>query len=258
LKPFAGESNSRALCFVSKESRIVEQLLRTPYASGAGSRRERAVRSYLRARSFELGGELEKAVSELERLLETALGKQRPEALLTLARCRVALGEPERALEVLKRGLVAFPGHRRCVETYFAIAVLELHFDLERVIRDLERIGEGLRKSGEILAKYRGQGSAVAFKDRGDPVTEADLEVDTLLREFLPQPGDGWLSEETADDPERLKCSRVWIVDQMTYGLINVRTDGERILLAVMEEGDPSKPEYHIETIVPSELVPLP
>ena len=54
-----------------------------------------------------------------------------------------------------------------------------------------------------------------------------------------------------------LRSRDVWIVDQMTYGLINVRTDGERILLAVLEEGDPTEPEYHLETLVPAELVKL-
>jgi beta-lactamase superfamily II metal-dependent hydrolase len=46
-----------------------------------------------------------------------------------------------------------------------------------------------------------------------------------------------------------------WIVDRLTYGLINVRTDGKTVRIAVLEEGD--EPEYHIETFRPSELVPI-
>jgi myo-inositol-1(or 4)-monophosphatase len=50
-------------------------------------------------------------------------------------------------------------------------------------------------------------------KQRGDPLTEADLAVNRVLEQILPRPGEGWLSEETRDDPERLRRSRVWVVD---------------------------------------------
>ncbi len=50
-------------------------------------------------------------------------------------------------------------------------------------------------------------------KSGGSPVTEADDLIDDLLRDILPEAGDGWLSEETRDDKTRLDCSRVWIVD---------------------------------------------
>jgi myo-inositol-1(or 4)-monophosphatase len=52
-------------------------------------------------------------------------------------------------------------------------------------------------------------------KAGGDPVTEADLAVDAALRRGLPRPGEGWLSEETADDGARLEASEVWIVDPL-------------------------------------------
>src|SRR5690606_2573828 len=54
-----------------------------------------------------------------------------------------------------------------------------------------------------------------ARKAGGDPVTEADVAVDTVLRETLPRPGEGWLSEETADNSDRLAASTVWIVDPL-------------------------------------------
>lgn len=47
------------------------------------------------------------------------------------------------------------------------------------------------------------------------PVTEADLAVDTLLRERLisARPDYGWLSEETPDTETRLNHERVFIID---------------------------------------------
>jgi len=48
-----------------------------------------------------------------------------------------------------------------------------------------------------------------------NPVTEADLAADRVLHEELLNllPEAGWLSEETADSPERLGREAVWIVD---------------------------------------------
>jgi len=81
---------------------------------------------------------------------------------------------------------------------------------------DLERIREGCHIAGKILMKFATEGFSTERKtERNDPVTEADLECDAALREFLPEAGDGWLSEETADDATRLSCSRVWVVDPL-------------------------------------------
>ena len=50
-------------------------------------------------------------------------------------------------------------------------------------------------------------------EERGDPLTAADEAADRVLREVLPRRGEGWLSEESIDDPIRLGCRRVWVVD---------------------------------------------
>jgi myo-inositol-1(or 4)-monophosphatase len=80
---------------------------------------------------------------------------------------------------------------------------------------DLERIRAGLARSREILAAFTP--GAVPHRSKGpnDPVTAADLAIDAALRECLPLAGDGWLSEETADDRARLARRRVWVVDPL-------------------------------------------
>ncbi|MFT7619114.1 MAG: myo-inositol-1(or 4)-monophosphatase [Planctomycetota bacterium] len=65
----------------------------------------------------------------------------------------------------------------------------------------------------KIASQYDAETIEVKKKEGGSPVTEADQKIDDILRNTLPQEGDGWLSEETADDKSRLNCSRVWIVD---------------------------------------------
>lgn len=93
--------------------------------------------------------------------------------------------------------------------------------------RDLRLLLEdAARASGDIARKHFG--NAPDTWDKGDnagPVTEADLEIDTMLRHELmaSAPGFGWLSEETEDDPARLAQDHVFIVDPI---------DGTRAFIA--------------------------
>lgn len=52
-------------------------------------------------------------------------------------------------------------------------------------------------------------------KEPGHPVCEVDLAVDAFLRDALGalDPDAGWLSEETADESDRIERPRVWVVD---------------------------------------------
>jgi myo-inositol-1(or 4)-monophosphatase len=74
------------------------------------------------------------------------------------------------------------------------------------------------------------------------PVCEADIAVDTLLRQRLAggDNGFGWLSEETADDAARLAAGYVWIVDPIdgTRAYIAGEPDWA-ISAALIENGRP-------------------
>jgi myo-inositol-1(or 4)-monophosphatase len=80
---------------------------------------------------------------------------------------------------------------------------------------DLERIREALERARAIFAKFTPGEVAHRFKEGDDPLTAADTEVNDELLRTLPREGEGWLSEETVDDPIRLQRSRVWIVDPL-------------------------------------------
>ncbi len=82
-------------------------------------------------------------------------------------------------------------------------------------LRDvLERIRAGLEAAREVLTGFTPGAIASAIKSgTGDPVTAADLAVDAALKTHLLRDGEGWLSEETADDLIRLEFDKVWIVD---------------------------------------------
>jgi myo-inositol-1(or 4)-monophosphatase len=79
--------------------------------------------------------------------------------------------------------------------------------------RDLEKITHALDLARKALAPFTPGDIEARLKEGDDPVTAADLAVNEVLLNYLPGAGEGWLSEETADDPARLQCSRVWVVD---------------------------------------------
>ncbi len=80
---------------------------------------------------------------------------------------------------------------------------------------DLDRIAAALSAAGEVLQAFTPGAIAASRKAGGSPVTEADRAVDDVLRRALPRAGEGWLSEETADSPDRLHRERVWVVDPL-------------------------------------------
>lgn len=74
---------------------------------------------------------------------------------------------------------------------------------------------ECVREAGRRILRHFRSDLEVRHKGPNNPVTAADLEADGFLREAFGRqfPSDGWLSEETADSPDRLARSRVWVVD---------------------------------------------
>lgn len=81
--------------------------------------------------------------------------------------------------------------------------------------QDLALATEAVLAAGaEVRARF-GADAEVRFKTPDQPVTEADLVADELLRSRLlaDRPAYGWLSEETADSTDRLSRQRVWVVD---------------------------------------------
>jgi len=80
---------------------------------------------------------------------------------------------------------------------------------------DLRRIAEALGTATALLLELRHSAAQPEFKNGGDPVTAADRAANELLLRMLPRNGEGWLSEESKDDPSRLRKRRVWVVDPL-------------------------------------------
>ncbi|MEO8342011.1 MAG: 3'(2'),5'-bisphosphate nucleotidase CysQ, partial [Nitrospirota bacterium] len=101
---------------------------------------------------------------------------------------------------------------------------------------------EAVRKAGAKVRELVRDGFEVHTKPDRSPVTTVDLEVNRILHEMQRRefPQDGWLSEESPDDPARLTNRRVWIVDPIdgTKALVN-RMPEFCISAALIEQGVP-------------------
>jgi len=109
------------------------------------------------------------------------------------------------------------------------------HLHLQEIVREAARIAH---------SRWPGAGHAVESWDKtpGNPVSEADLEVDTFLKRELGAllPSAGWLSEETADDVSRLKRDLIWLVDPIdgTRDFVRGRS-GWAVSVALISSGRP-------------------
>jgi len=79
----------------------------------------------------------------------------------------------------------------------------------------IARIRAALAGAAKIFEDADGRLASHRTKPGGDPVTEIDMALDAALKQALLRPGEGWLSEETTDDPTRLDHRLVWVVDPL-------------------------------------------
>ncbi|MGD8326206.1 MAG: 3'(2'),5'-bisphosphate nucleotidase CysQ, partial [Sphingomonadales bacterium] len=97
------------------------------------------------------------------------------------------------------------------------------------------------KKGGALARSFAGEGLKSWDKTPGDPVSEADLAVNALLKEgLLAHRSDyGWLSEESQDDESRLSCKRIWVVDPIDGTRAFIKGRPEYVIsIAMVEDGE--------------------
>jgi myo-inositol-1(or 4)-monophosphatase len=133
------------------------------------------------------------------------------------------------------------------------------HILLAMVREELTAAIAAAREAGSLILQYYGgnydvrnkssdaaqgklTGDALRSADY-DPVTSADEAADAHLGDALRSafPQHGWLSEETADSPERLSAPSVWIVDPIDGTKEFLEGIPEfAVSIALVENGEPT------------------
>ena len=106
----------------------------------------------------------------------------------------------------------------------------------------LDKVVEIAREAGVIALNFQKNGFESYRKKENELVTEADLTVNSYLKESLLNllPEAGWLSEEYADDKSRLSKQFVWIVDPIDGTVQFAKgTDQWVISIALVENNKP-------------------
>jgi myo-inositol-1(or 4)-monophosphatase len=105
---------------------------------------------------------------------------------------------------------------------------------------DLQLLRSTAVTAGIIASGYFRRDVKHWTKEHNSPVSEADIVLDKFLHAALTtaRPDYGWLSEETADNADRLGKRRVFVVDPIdgTRGFIRGE-DSWTVSLAVVEDG---------------------
>ena len=105
---------------------------------------------------------------------------------------------------------------------------------------DLELIRQAAVDAGALAIAERAAGLTTQSKPGGSPVTSGDLKVDAMLKDRLlaARRDYGWLSEETADSPDRLSKRRIFVVDPIDGTVAYMkRTPWWCVPIAVVEDG---------------------
>ena len=101
---------------------------------------------------------------------------------------------------------------------------------------------DAVREAGGLALGFYRTDLKKWMKSGDSVVTEADIAVNDLLQERLAgaRPDYGWLSEETGDDPVRLKRARVWVVDPIDGTRAFAKGKPHFVLsVALVEDGAP-------------------
>lgn len=117
---------------------------------------------------------------------------------------------------------------------------------------DLAMLVEITAKAGEIALRYFRADNKVWKKPGDSPVSEADFEVDAFLKQELlaARPAYGWLSEETADNEDRLGREDIFVVDPIdgTRGFLKGDTHW-CISVAIVRNGNPVGAVLHCPAV---------
>ena len=114
------------------------------------------------------------------------------------------------------------------------------NFPFNNTLPETELAVRAVKEAGDAVMKIYGRDFTTTFKKDNEPLTEADLKSNNIIKKIIATTDYPILSEESLDDKKRLDCNKIWIVDPLDGTSDFVSKSGEfTIMIALVDKHEP-------------------
>jgi len=114
------------------------------------------------------------------------------------------------------------------------------NFPFNNTLPETELAVRAVKEAGDAVMKIYGHGFTTTFKKDNEPLTEADLKSNNIIKKIIASTGYPILSEESLDDKKRLDHDKIWIIDPLDGTSDFVSKSGEfTIMIALVNKHEP-------------------
>jgi len=114
------------------------------------------------------------------------------------------------------------------------------NFPFNNTLPETELAVRAVKEAGDAVMKIYRHDFTTTFKKDDEPLTEADLKSNDIIKKIIATTDYPILSEESLDDKKRLGCDKIWIVDPLDGTSDFVSKSGEfTIMIALVDKHEP-------------------
>ena len=114
------------------------------------------------------------------------------------------------------------------------------NFPFNNTLPETELAVRAVKEAGDAVMKIYRHDFTTTFKKDNEPLTEADLKSNDIIKKIIATTDYPILSEESLDDKKRLDCNKIWIVDPLDGTSDFVSKSGEfTIMIALVDKHEP-------------------
>ena len=113
-------------------------------------------------------------------------------------------------------------------------------FPFNNTLPETELAVHAVKEAGNAVMKIYKHDFVTTFKKDNEPLTEADLKSNNIIKKIIASTGYPILSEESLDDKKRLDHDKIWIIDPLDGTSDFVSKSGEfTIMIALVNKHEP-------------------
>ena len=114
------------------------------------------------------------------------------------------------------------------------------NFPFNNTLPETELAVHAVKEAGNAVMKIYKHDFMTTFKKDNEPLTEADLKSNNIIKKIITSINYPILSEESLDDKKRLDYDKIWIIDPLDGTSDFVSKSGEfTIMIALVDKHEP-------------------